>query len=174
MALKWAVTERFHEYVYGGYFDVYTDNNQLTYVLITAKFATGQRWIANLANYNFKIYYLSGKSNVDTDALSRIPWEINHIPHVVLDPLVAKSTLIIIALCENIPHLPNAVIVMNELIIRTEFQLTKAQWREEQLKDYSISSIIKLLEVSQLHTYNCDNSDPEDLKSMMRMKKDFF
>ena len=50
LALKWAVTERFHEYLYGGYFEVYTDNNPLTYVLTTAKLdATGQRWIANLA-----------------------------------------------------------------------------------------------------------------------------
>ena len=30
LALKWAVTDRFHEYLYGGKFDVYTDNNPLT------------------------------------------------------------------------------------------------------------------------------------------------
>ena len=30
LALKWAVTEKFHEYLYGGNFDVYTDNNPLT------------------------------------------------------------------------------------------------------------------------------------------------
>ena len=75
LALKWAVTERFQEYLFGGNFDVYTDNNPLTYILTTAKLDTSsQRWIANLANYNFNIYYRSGKSNVDADALSRIPW----------------------------------------------------------------------------------------------------
>ena len=37
LALKWSVTERFHEYLYGGSFEVYTDNNPLTYVLTTAK-----------------------------------------------------------------------------------------------------------------------------------------
>ena len=74
LALKWVVTERFHEYLYGGEFEVYMDNNPLTYVLTTAKLdATGQRWIANLANYNFKIHYRSGKSNIDADALSWIP-----------------------------------------------------------------------------------------------------
>ena len=36
LALKWSVTECFHEYLYGGKFDVYTDNNPLTYVLTTA------------------------------------------------------------------------------------------------------------------------------------------
>ena len=49
LALKWAVTERFHEYLYGGTFEVYTDNNPLTYVLTTAKLdAAGQRWVAAL------------------------------------------------------------------------------------------------------------------------------
>ena len=44
LSLKWAITDRFHEYLYGGDFEVYTDNNPLTYVLTTAKLdATGQR-----------------------------------------------------------------------------------------------------------------------------------
>ena len=43
LALKWSVTERFHEYLYGRHFEVYTDNNPLTYILTTAKLdATGQ------------------------------------------------------------------------------------------------------------------------------------
>ena len=32
LALKWAVMDRFHEYLYGVKFDVYTDNNPLTCV----------------------------------------------------------------------------------------------------------------------------------------------
>ena len=51
LALKKSVTERFHEYLYGGHFQVYTDNNTLTYILTTAKLdASGQRWVASLAN----------------------------------------------------------------------------------------------------------------------------
>ena len=51
LALKWSVTERFHEYLYGGHFEVYMDNNPLTYILTPAKLdATGWRWIASLAN----------------------------------------------------------------------------------------------------------------------------
>ena len=54
LALKWSVTERFHEYLSGGHFEVYTDNNPLTYILTTTKLdATGQRWVASLTNYNF-------------------------------------------------------------------------------------------------------------------------
>ena len=44
------MTERFHEYLYGGHFEVYTDNSLLTYILTTAKLdATRQRWVASLA-----------------------------------------------------------------------------------------------------------------------------
>ena len=74
--MKWAITDQFHEYLYGNIFDVYTDNNPLTYVLTTAKLdAMRHRWIAGLANYNFHIHYKSGKSNVEADSLSRIDWE---------------------------------------------------------------------------------------------------
>ena len=55
---------------------MYTDNNPLTYILTTAKLdATGQRWVTSLANYNFKIFYKSGKLNVEVDVLYQIPWE---------------------------------------------------------------------------------------------------
>ena len=68
--------ERFHEYLYGGHFEVYTDNNPLTYILTTAKlYSTRQRWVASMANYNFEIFYRSGELNVEVDALSQIPWE---------------------------------------------------------------------------------------------------
>ena len=30
LALKWAITDRFHKYLYGGEFEVFTDNNPLT------------------------------------------------------------------------------------------------------------------------------------------------
>ena len=52
LALKWVLMDHFHEYLYGGRFDVYTDNNPLTYILSSAKLdACGQRWVASLANY---------------------------------------------------------------------------------------------------------------------------
>ena len=76
LCLKWAITEQFHKYLYRNTFNVYTDNNPLMYVLMTAKLdAMGHRWKAGLANYNFHIHYQSGKSNVEADALSRIDWE---------------------------------------------------------------------------------------------------
>ena len=74
LALKWKVTKRFHEYLYGNNFAIYTDNNLLTYTLTKAKLdATGHRWVAALVAYNFTLNYRLGKINVDVDALSRNP-----------------------------------------------------------------------------------------------------
>ena len=62
--------------MYGSTFDVYTDNNPLTYILTTAKLdaATIHCWVASLANYNFRLHYQAGKTNIDADALSRVSW----------------------------------------------------------------------------------------------------
>ena len=71
--------DHFHEYLYGGRFDVYTDNNPLTYILSSAKLdACGQRWVALLANYDFKLFYKTGKSNVEAGTLSRTPRKEYH------------------------------------------------------------------------------------------------
>lgn len=72
LALKWAVTEKFSDYLYGTDFTVVTDSNPLTYLLTSAKLdATGYRWLSNLSTYSFQLQYRAGKQNADADALSR-------------------------------------------------------------------------------------------------------
>ncbi|KAJ8044512.1 hypothetical protein HOLleu_07281 [Holothuria leucospilota] len=74
LALKWAVTSKFSDYLYGTKFLVVTDNNPLTYVLTSAKLdATSHRWLAALADYQFDLKYQPGKLNQDADGLSRRP-----------------------------------------------------------------------------------------------------
>ncbi|XP_044073506.1 uncharacterized protein LOC122885865 [Siniperca chuatsi] len=74
LALKWAVVDKLHDYLYGVKFEVRTDNNPLTYVLTSAKLdATGHRWLAALSTYDFSLKYRSGVQNIDADALSRRP-----------------------------------------------------------------------------------------------------
>jgi transposase InsO family protein len=100
LALKWAVTEKFHDYLYGHSFSVYTDNNPLTYVLTTARLdATGHRWLAALSSYDFDIQYRPGASNADADALSRLPGipkaeasaTTNHIPRESVSAVCQSS-----------------------------------------------------------------------------------
>ena len=173
LALKWSITERFHEYLYGGKFDVYTDNNPLTYVLTTAKLdAMGQRWIASLAYYDFKIFYQSGHLNVNADSLSRIPWEMETSQSTPLNKVLAKSVITTLQISIRLPMLSNVVIATHELVVRSDLRLTKPQWRQEQRNDYSIKHLIELLESDQILTYNSSKQDPSDC--MLRLKKDFF
>lgn len=52
LALKWAFTDKFHDYHYGTIFEVITDINPLIYVLAKAKLdATAHTWLADLAGY---------------------------------------------------------------------------------------------------------------------------
>ena len=76
LALKWTVCDHFRDYLfYAPEFHVYTDYNPLTYIKTSSKVnATGQRWINELANFNFSIHYKPGEQNV-ADALSRFPIE---------------------------------------------------------------------------------------------------
>ena len=78
LALKWAVTEQFLEYLspYGknrNEFVVHMDNNPLTYIFSSAHLnAAGHRWVANLADYNFSLEYQRGKDNTFADFLSHM------------------------------------------------------------------------------------------------------
>ena len=72
LALKWAITEKFSDYLRTHFFTVYTDNNPLTYVLTNPKLdATSQRWVSSLEPYPFIIKYKPGTDNTVADALSR-------------------------------------------------------------------------------------------------------
>lgn len=74
LGLKWALTEKFREYLLGQKCVVYTDNNPLSHLLSAKLGAVEQRWAAQLASFDFELKYRSGKSNKNADALSRKSW----------------------------------------------------------------------------------------------------
>ena len=78
LAMKWS-TEHFQTYLLGCHFKVHTDNNPLTYFLTTSNMdSMKQRWIHEVAKYDFFLKYQKGKNNTMADALSRISEE--HLP----------------------------------------------------------------------------------------------
>ena len=78
LALKWAMTEQFWEYLQYQPFTVWTDNNPLTYILTTLNLDTlGHCWVAALAGYNMKLEYLKGSNNKVADALSCAPEKLD-------------------------------------------------------------------------------------------------
>ena len=81
LALKWSVMEHFKEYLTYSPFVVQTDNNLLTYVLMTLNLdAMGHQWVGALASFQFELEYKKGTDNGAVDALSRVPishrWKI--------------------------------------------------------------------------------------------------
>ena len=141
LALKWSVCERFHEYLYGGKFQVYTDNNPLTYILTTAKLdATRQLWVASLAYYDFTIHYRSGNQNTEADALSRIKWQ--HEDDVQVKAILARGsntdTTITIGIDSNRVHCSN-------ILIDTSPKIGWEDWMKEQEMDEDIGPVVKLV-----------------------------
>ena len=73
LALKWAMTKQFREYLQYQPFLIRTDNNPLTYVLTMPNLdAVGHRWVAAMAGYNFEIQYVRRSDNKVADALSHV------------------------------------------------------------------------------------------------------
>ena len=164
---------RYHEYLYGGHFDVYTDNNPLTYILTTAKLdAPGQRWVASLANYNFKIFYKNGKLNVEADALLHIPWESTQVEH--MEPLIVKTMLQSKLESEiSFPeeHFPEKLL-LKSMTLDTTVKLTQKDWVKEQMDDVDVNKIVQLLKSNKLSTYMAQEMDSSTIQILLRCKKD--
>ena len=73
LALKWAMTDQFKEYLRYRLFTMRTDNNPLTYVMTTPNLdAIGHRWVAAMAGYNMTIEYLKGTDNKVADLMTQV------------------------------------------------------------------------------------------------------
>ena len=73
LALKWAICDKFRDYLIGSKFTVLTDNNPLMYVCTSHLGATQIRWLSDLTLFDFYLKYHVGKLNQAADALSRCP-----------------------------------------------------------------------------------------------------
>ena len=74
LALKWAVTEKFWDYLLGSWFQVYMDNNPFTYVQESKLGALQIQWLSELMLFDFTIKYQTGHSSRAADMLSHHPF----------------------------------------------------------------------------------------------------
>ena len=74
LAVKWAVTEKFRDYLLGVQFVIYTNNHPLSYIKTSAKLTAAEHhWQAELTRFNFSIHYRPVRLNASADGLSRKP-----------------------------------------------------------------------------------------------------
>ena len=134
-----------------GTFEEYTDNNLLTYVLTSAKLdATGQRWVASLANYDFTIHYQSGKQNVEAYALSRVKWD--HDDAVVVKAILAKGFNADTA----IPHpFDSKLVHIGNIELDGVPTLNTDVWIREQKEDVDIGPVVELVKNGRHLQYTC-------------------
>jgi len=166
LALKWAVTDRFKDLLYGNTFQVVTDNNPLTYVLTSAKLdATGQRWIATLAEYDFSIKYRPGKQNQDADALSRLNHE---------ECCISSEAIKAIGKSYDVPNVVEAV----SMSVTVVDQLPEAEsgldtqnyqyWRKVQREDPIIHTVMRIISDEG---YNRRQDESKEVQTLLRERK---
>ena len=169
LAMKWAIVDHFRDYLYyPPPFQVFTDNNPLTYVLTTAKLnATALRWVGELADFKFSIQYRPGKSNGDADALSRLPYDMEKY----MSTCTNKSTLDMVdatidvvqqrsnedtAWVYVLTH-PSAALFSNNHLPDESFaakKIDKVSVQKEQDKDASIRKIVNMMKTGKRPTPN--------------------
>ena len=167
LALKWAITDKFHKYLYGSQFQVYTDNNPLTYVLTTAKLgATGHRWVAALSNYTFSIIYKPGKGHKDADALSCIRWpesmELDsQTVHAVCEGVQAPHGKV-----ETLCHGAHVVDALSN--DRATPGMTPLEWCHAQIQDPILSQIIREINSKSVGKMKIKMGMPSEMKALIR------
>ncbi|MCG8048682.1 MAG: RNase H-like domain-containing protein, partial [Candidatus Thiodiazotropha endolucinida] len=179
LCLKWAVTEKFHDYLYGNHFDVVTDNNPLTYVLSSAKLdATGHRWLAALGSYDFKLTYRSGKANGDADGLSRRPHEQTEMFSDVVNAICQAYTVkrdscpyaetLVITNASQIE--PSSDVQSDTVLQSTDIQ--NVDWAKEQVADVTLKRVIQFLHDGFCPAKNeLSKESPEVLRYIKEWKK---
>ena len=172
LALKWAITDKFHDYLIGSKFEVRTDNNPLTYVLEKAKLdATGHRWVAALSNYDFSITYRSGKLNIDADILSRIQSDERKVNNDVIKAVCCGS----LASIEKNPAVECVLLSNDTQIVNDENDIlsdtsgiANINWAQEQLADSVISRVVDLVKRGHKFTKRQMGFETEDVRKLLR------
>ena len=159
MALKWAVTDKFHDYLYVSKFEALTDNNPLTYVLTSAKLdATGQRWAAALSSYNFSPTYRSGIKNKDVDGLSRKVECTTSAEGVQFPEILKAISQSVSAKIEDHPYVDSIAMSISEDCpvdenipeeILQSTALSKQDWSKAQRENRNICLILNFIACGQ-------------------------
>ena len=115
--------------------------------------------MAALALYNFKIYYRSGKHNIDANSISRIKWPESVVEVVVnRNSCIGVNCNIVHAVFKgtSIPYVYAETIsksakVVPESYLDNNGSMTLDKWKVEQSKDPTLCFLFQSLKQFQLH-----------------------
>ena len=175
LALKWAITDVFRDYLaYADHFTAYTDNNPLVYLMETQKLnAYCQRWISELAEFNFNIKYRPGVINRDADCLSRIPLDIQKYMKACTEDVPDDAFRAIVTSIEAKTTQTETWRLQMAALRATadsedlsDVEMNKEKLKEEQRKDADLGVIIECIE-----TGSDSRVKPDDSPCVKTMKR---
>ena len=179
LALKWAITDVFREYLaYCDHFWAFTDNNPLVYLMEVNKLnAYGERWVSELAEYNFTIKYRPGVVNRDADCLSRLPLDVGHYMKLCTEEIQHDAfKAIMCGVKAKIEGQDTWGVRVNNIDAHEFHEITPehiteniTRIKEEQEKDEIISTVIRSMKTTDGLKVNSDDND--ELKTLKRCRK---
>ena len=152
LALKWRVTEHFKEYLLYQPVLVKTDNNPLTYIMMTPNLdATSHWWVGSFAWLNFELEYQKGCDNTVADVLS---WATTR-----LDPDTVRSILNGVALgTAHWVEVHDPTMVESDCLLEQEVcvaaghvlvQMHVTDWAKVQREDPALNAVLDWLKAQK-------------------------
>lgn len=163
LAMKWAMTQKFREYLLGHKCVVWTDNNPLSHVRTAKLGATEHRWVAELAVFDYTVRYRPGRNNQNADALSR--------QHPIQDVCVRPAppgTRVPEAVQEAAAVATVSKVQTNQLTISAVPQRSAADMIALQRADSIISTVAALWQQQRMPGRDERQSLPPQVLAMLR------
>ncbi|KAG1936037.1 interleukin-1 receptor accessory protein-like 1-A [Pimephales promelas] len=160
LAMKWAMTEKFKDYLWGAKVTVITDNNPLVHLQSAKLGAVEQRWVAQLANYDYQLKYRPGREHVNADALSRLP-ATQRDDQAPLGALGTEDELLVAVV--EAPGAPESV--------PSSWGWDPGRWRELQQRDADLGQLLLYLRQGNMPRAEERRSQTVGVRQLLRQWK---
>ena len=140
LALKWAICNKFKDYLSGSKFTILMDNNPLCYVK-TSKLGVSQiRWLSNLALFDFNIKCQVGRKNQVADTLSHHPLNPDSSSESEDDD-DNWETISYGMVCQSINHLTNSM----KIPFNVKYEIQNNEMETSEVNEIILKRIPKLI-----------------------------
>ena len=175
LALKWAVTEKFRDFLLGTKFTVFTDNNPLKFIMSTAKLkAVEQKWVSELSRFNFEIRYRPGKANGNADALSRKPQQVSNDEDSDMEEDEVAALFGLTAIPQELQDIDCArntggsVNILSVDFMTSFPSLTRQELRKLQEEDPVLSRVLHYVKLGEKPKLGRKSSEPKDVHLILK------